>query len=188
MNIEDVHKNSKLLIDSIPYNVDDADFMKPGKGHAIYRLKLRNLLDNSTLDRTYHSGDKVEEAVINNIEMQYLYEEADHYVFMDTTTFEQHFISKKLIGDKKYYLKEGTIVTVLMLEDKPIDFNPPTFVELKVTGSATTSKTDTITAQTKAVVLETGYTIGAPTFIKEGDILKVDTRTGTYVERVTRKP
>lgn len=187
MNIEDVHKNSKLLIDGIPYNVDDADFMKPGKGHAIYRLKLRNLLDNSTLDRTYHSGDKVEEVTITNIEMQYLYREADHYVFMDTSSFEQHLISQELIGDKKYYLKDGTIVTVVMMEDRPIDIIPPTFVELKVVGSTVTTKSDTITAQTKAVAVETGFTVGAPPFIKEGDILKIDTRTGTYVERVTKK-
>ncbi len=187
MNIEDVHKNSKLMIDGIPYNVDDADFMKPGKGHAIYRLKLRNLFDNSTLDRTYHSGDKTDDAVVSNAELQYLYQESDNYVFMDTKSFEQHFIPKEMIGDKKYYLKEGALVTVSLLEDRVFDVAPPTFVELKVTGSSNVGKSDTITAQSKSVVLETGLTIGAPTFVKEGDILKVDTRTGTYVERVTRK-
>ncbi len=187
MNIEDVHKNSKLLIDGIPYNVDDADFMKPGKGHAIYRLRLRNLLDNSSLDRTFHSGDKVDEATISNQEMQYLYQEGDNFVFMDTKTFEQHFVPNRLIGDKKYYLKDGTMVTVVLMEEKPIEMVPPTFVELKVVGSSVSSKTDTITAQNKVVELETGMTVGAPTFIKEGDILKVDTRTGTYVERVTKK-
>ena len=187
MNIEDVHKNSKMKIDGIPYNVDDADFMKPGKGHAIYRLRLRNLFDNSTLDRTFHSGDKADEAVVSTAEVQYLYQEGDNYVFMDTRSFEQHFIPKQMIGDKKHYLKDGTLVTVTLLEDRIIDVAPPTFVELKVTSSATVGKTDTITAQSKSVMLETGMTIGAPTFIKEGDILKVDTRTSTYVERVNKK-
>ena len=187
MNIEDVHKNSKLLIDGIPYNVDEADFMKPGKGSAIYRLKLRNLLNNTSLDRTFKSSDKVEEATINNLQMQYLYQESDHFVFMDTTSFEQTMVPKELIGDKKYYLKDGTLVTVVMLDEKPIEVLPPTFVELKVVGSTVSSKTDTITAQNKVVQLESGMTVGAPTFIKEGDILKIDTRTGTYVERVTKK-
>lgn len=187
MNIEDVHKNSKLMIDSIPYNVDDADFMKPGKGHAIYRLTLRNLYNNTTLNRTYHSGDKVDEATVGTVEMQYLYREGDSYVFMDTKTFEQHHVPRDMIGDKKYFLKDGTICQMLMLEDRIIDVSPPTFVELKVVSGSVTSKSDTITAQNKSVTLETGLTMGAPTFIKEGDILKVDTRTSTYVERVTKK-
>lgn len=186
-DISDVHKNSKLLIDNIPYDVIEADFMKPGKGRAIYRLKLRNLLDGSTIDRTYHSSEKVEEAHITISEMQYLYKEGAHYVFMDTKTFEQHLLPEAQVGNKKDFLKEGTLVTVLMLDEKPIDVTLPTFVELEVVRSEITTKTDTVTAQNKSAVLETGCTIGVPTFVKEGDIIKVDTRTGTYVERVTTK-
>jgi len=184
MHIEDVHKNVKLLIDDIPYNVDDVDFVKPGKGRAIYRLRLRNLRDNTVLDRTFHSGDTVEEVYITTHEEQYLYRERDNYVFMNTETFDQRFVSEKQLGDKKQFLKEGTVVTVTMMGDEMIDITLPTFVELEIKGTEITSKTATITPQNKAAVLETGFTIGVPIFIKEGDIIKVDTRTGTYVERV----
>ena len=187
MEIEDIHKNAKLLIDGIPYNVDEAEFMKPGKGRAIYRLKLRNLLDSSTVDRTYHSGEKVEEAHTTNLEGQYLYQEGEHYVFMNTETFEQHFIDEKLLGNKKNFIKEGMVVAMLMMGEKPIDITLPTFVELKVVESGVATKTGTVTPQTKAATLETGYTIAVPAFVKEGDIIKVDTRTGTYVERVGTK-
>jgi len=108
-------------------------------------------------------------------------------VFMNTETFEQLFIDEQLLGDKKYYLKESTVVTILMLGEKPIDITPPTFIEVKVIESEVSTKTGTISPQMKAATLETGLTIGVPAFIKEGDILKVDTRTGTYVERITVK-
>ena len=187
MDIGDIHKNVKLLIDGVPYNVDEAEFMKPGKGRAIYRLKLRNLLDGGTVDRTYHSGEKVVEAQITNQEEQYLYQEGEHYVFMNTETFEQHFIDEAQLGNKKDFLKEGTVVVMLMLEDKPIDITLPMFVELKVAESGFASRTDTISPQTKSVSLETGGTIAVPAFVKEGDIIKVDTRSGTYVERIGTK-
>lgn len=187
MDIGEVHKNTKLLINNILYNVDDAEFVKPGKGRAIYRLKLRNLIDGSTVDRTYHSGEKVEEAHTTAEEEQYLYREGDNFVFMNSETFEQHFIPGELIGERKSFLKEGMEVILLMMGDKPIDITMPTSVELKVVKSEVPTKTFTITAQMKPATLETGATVDVPTFVKEGDIIKVDTRTGTYVERVTRK-
>ncbi len=187
MDIAGVHKNAKLLIDGVPYDVQDVDFVKPGKGRAIYRLRLRNLLDGGTIDRTYHSGEKVDVANVTTEEKQFLYKEGDHYVFMSTDTFEQSSIIEEQLGDKKYFLKEGNVVNVLLLDDKPIDVELSTFVELAVVRSNVTSRADTITAQNKAAVLETGYTIQVPTFIKEGDTIKVDTRTGTYVERVNVK-
>jgi elongation factor P len=187
MDISDIRKNVKLLIDGTPYNVEEAEFMKPGKGRAIYRLKLRNLLNGSIIDRTYHSGERVEETSTNSEEEQYLYQEGEHYVFMNTETFEQRFIDQKQLGDKKEFLKEGMVVTMVMLGDRPIDITLPTFVELKVVESEITTKTATITPQNKSATLETGYIIGVPAFIKEGDIIKVDTRTGTYVERVNIK-
>ena len=187
MDIQDVHKNTKLLVDGIPYNVEEADFMKPGKGRAIYRLRLRNLLNGSTADRTYHSGDKVDEAHTTSQEEQYLYQEGEQYVFMNTETFEQHIIDEALLENTKGFLKEGMVVTILMMGDKPIDITLPIFVELKVIESEMTTKTATITPQTKSATLETGYEIEVPPFVKEGDIIKVDTRTGTYVERVGTK-
>jgi elongation factor P len=187
MEIEDVRKNVKLLIEGKPFNIDDVDFMKPGKGRAIYRLKLRNLRDGSTLERTYHSGEKIEEITIGTQEEQYLYKESDNYVFMNTETYEQRFIPADMIGEKAAFLKEGTIVTMTMMGDDPIDITLPTFVELEIVGSEIGTKTATITPQNKSAKVETGFNISVPIFIKEGDIIKVDTRTGVYVERVTTK-
>jgi elongation factor P len=187
MEISDVRKNTKLLVDGVLYNVEEAEFMKPGKGRSIYRLKLRNLRDGSTSDRTYRSGEKVEEAHTTSEEAQYLYKEGEQYIFMNTATFEQHFIPEELVGQKKNFLKEGMVVTMLMMDDLPIDITLPITVELLVVESEIATKTATITPQTKATVLETGYVIETPAFVKEGDIIKVDTRTGTYVERVTTK-
>ena len=187
MEIGDIAKNKKILIDGVPYNVADAEFVKPGKGRAIYRLKLRNLYDGSTLDRTFHSGEKVDEAPISQLEGQYLYKEDDHYIFMNTETFEQFHVPKAVMGDKINYLKDGTVVSMTMLGDRPIDLNLPITIDLTVVKSGITTKTDTITAQMKAVVLDTGLTIDVPAFVKEGDVIKVDTRSGNYIERVTKK-
>ena len=107
MDIEDVRKNVKLMIEGKPFNVDDVDFMKPGKGRAIYRLKLRNLRDGTTLDRTFHSSETVQEISIGTEEEQYLYKEGDNYFFMNTETFEQRSIPQSVIGDKAAFMKEG---------------------------------------------------------------------------------
>jgi elongation factor P len=187
MDISEVRKGSKILLDGIPYNVEEAEFMKPGKGSAIYRYKLRNLIDGSNANKTYHSGEKFTPANINTREGQFLYHEGNTFIFMNTDTFEQYTIEESLLGDKSHFLKEGTIVTTMMLEEKPLDITLPIFVELKVTKSDIATKTDTVTAQMKSATLETGYQIDVPTFIKEGDIIKVDTRTGSYVERVVVK-
>lgn len=187
MEIGDVRKNTKLLIDGVPYRVEDADFMKPGKGQAVYRLKLRNLLDNSTINRTFRSGDKVEEIATTTEKEQFLYKEGEQYVFMNTETFEQDFIPEEKLGDGKYFLKEGAVVTVLKMGERPLEITLPTFVELKVVRTAAATRTDTVTAQMRRAELETGYSIDVPTFIQEGDIIKVDTRTGNYVERITAK-
>src|SRR4030042_1556342 len=114
MEISGVRKNTKLQIDGILYNIEEAEFTKPGKGQSIYRLKLRNLRDGSVTNRTYRSGDKVDEVRTTSQEEQYLYKDGDQYVFMNSVTFEQISIPEKLIGDKKNYLKEGTLVMMLM--------------------------------------------------------------------------
>jgi len=187
MDIEEVKKNSKLLINKIPYNVDAAEFVKPGKGTAIYRLRLKNLLDGRVLDVTYRSGDKVDTANITGEEMQYLYKEGDHYVFMNTGTFEQRFISETQMENKAKFLKEGMIVNMQLLDETPLDISIPTFVELQVVETSASIKTATVTAQMKSARLETGASVDVPSFIKEGDVIKVDTRTGAYVERITGK-
>jgi elongation factor P len=187
MDIEDARKGTKILLDGVPYNIEDAEFMKPGKGRAIYRFRLRNLIDGSSLERTYHSGEKLQEANITSREGQFLYKEGDHYVFMHTDTFEQYLIDERILADKQYYLKEGMVVMTMFLGDKPLDITLPIFIEVAVTKSDVTTRTDTVTAQMKRATLETGLQLDVPIFIKEGDNIKVDTRTGTYVERVVTK-
>ncbi|HSW58004.1 MAG TPA: elongation factor P [Dehalococcoidales bacterium] len=187
MNIEEVTRNTKILIDNTPMAVETVEFVKPGKGRAIYKFRLRNLFSGNVLDITYHSGDKVEETTVTVHEMQYLYKEGDNYIFMDNSSFEQMPMTEAQTGVKAGYLKEGTPVVVMMWEDRPIDLQLPKIVELKVVEASASLKGATITAQMKEGKLETGITIGVPAFIKDGDIIKVDTRTGTYIERVGSK-
>ena len=187
IEISEVTRNTKILIDGVPFAVEDVNFVKPGKGRAIYRIKMRNLLDGVPREITYHSGDKVEEVSIVAHDMQYLYEEGDQFVFMDTESYDQHPVSKDLLGNKAQFVKESMVVSAIMMGSRIIGVDLPKFVELKVVESAVSTRTDTVTAQMKVVKLETGATVNVPTFVKEGDILKIDTRTGSYVERVTKK-
>ncbi len=187
MEISEVSRNTKLLINGVPFAVEDVKFVKPGKGRAMYYLKLRNLFEGTTRDQTYHSGDKVEEVHVSSSEMQYLYKEGDHYVFMDNENFEQHSVPKEMLGTRSQFLKEGFVVTVSVMEGKVLEVILPKFVELAVVKGAASTKSDTITAQSKMVELETGGLLAVPAFVKEGDIVKVDTRTNTYVERVSTK-
>jgi elongation factor P len=185
MEISGVRKNSKLIIDGVLYNVEEAEFTKPGKGRSVYRLRLKNLRDGGVIDRTYRSGEKLDEARLDTQDEQYLYREGDQYVFMDIKTFDQHSVPEKLLGIKKNFLKEGMEVVMLMYGDEPIDVTLPITIDLKVIETEVSTKTATITPQMKASIVETGYRIDTPSFIKVGDVIKVDTRTGNYVERVS---
>jgi elongation factor P len=187
MDIEDVRKNSKVLIDDIPYKVEENDFMKPGKGQAVYRLKLRNLFDNTVLNRTFRSGDSLKEASLETVKEQFLFREGNQYIFMNTKTFEQHPVGEDILGDSKNYLKEGIEVTTLLMGEQVLEVTLPITIDLEVIKSEAASRTHTITAQNKSAVLETGYTADVPIFIQEGDTIKIDTRTGLYVERVSKK-
>ncbi len=185
MEIEDVRKNTKLIIDGVLYSVDDAEFTKPGKGRSIYRLRLKNMRDGGVIDRTFRSGERIQEATLSTQDEQYLYREGDSYIFMDTSTFEQHPVPEKLLGIKKNFLKEGMEVVMLMHGDEPIDVTLPITIDLKVVDTEVSTKTATITPQTKGSIVETGYRVDTPSFIKVGDVIKIDTRTGSYVERVS---
>jgi elongation factor P len=187
VNIEEVNKNTKMLIDNVPFSVETVEFVKPGKGRAIYKFRLRNLFSGNVLDITFHSGEKVEETSVTMHEMQYLFQENDNYIFMDSSTFEQIPMTKAQMGEKGGFLKEGTPVVIMMWNDRPIDIQLPKTVELKVVETSAALKGATITAQNKEGKLETGVTIGVPSFIKDGDLIRVDTRTGNYLERVGNK-
>jgi elongation factor P len=183
--ISDVHKNTKILIDGSLYNVVDVDFTKPGKGRSVYRLRMQNMRDGGVVERAYRSGEKVDVAQMNTEDEQYLYREGDDYIFMNAKTYDQHPLSAKLLGIKANFLKEGQEVVMLMMGDEPIDVQLPITIDLRVIETEMAIKSATITAQDKESVVETGYKLGTPSFIKVGDVIKIDSRTGNYIERVS---
>jgi elongation factor P len=173
-----------ILIDGKIFEIIDFQHVKPGKGGAFVRSKLKNFDTGAVIDRTFRAGEKFELAIMEKKTMQYLYNDGSEYYFMDNETYEQVPLSADFIGDDSKYLKEGTNVDVLVHNDKPLKVKPPISVELEVTKAEPGMKGDTATGGTKPVTLETGLEVQVPLFINEGDILKIDTRTGSYVERV----
>ena len=182
----DLRKGSKILIDNYPYSVLEAQHVKPGKGSAFARCKLKNLETGQLLERTFKSNEGFEEPNLEHKEMQYLFSENEMFVFMDNENFEQISLSAKLIGEMKVYLKENIVVNVLFYNEKPIHIEMPTFVVLPIVYCEPGFKGDTATGASKPATLEGGLVVTVPLHLKEGDMLKVDTRTGDYVEKVNK--
>ncbi len=180
----DFKKGIKVQIDGDPYVMTEMTFVKPGKGNALYKCKLRNLLKGTILDRTYKGGDELESADVEEISVQYLYKQGDTYVFMQDETFEQFELAAEQVDDAWKYLKDGMKCSIILFNNNPISLSPPIQVELEVTQCEPGAKGDTATNVTKPATVETGAEFTVPGFIKEGNIIKVDTRTGEYVERV----
>ncbi len=180
----DLRKGLKIEIDGEPYVVAQFEFVKPGKGQSLYKCKLKNMVTGAQFDRTFRSGDKFNEADLEEHEMEYLYFDGDRYCFMNTSTYNQDFLTKDQVGDGVNFLKENTVCNVLFFEERPIGLTLPNFVNLKITQSDPWAKGDTASGSTKPAVLETGYEIQVPPFIEEGEMVRIDTRTGGYVERV----
>ncbi|MEJ5301119.1 MAG: elongation factor P [Thermodesulforhabdaceae bacterium] len=184
INAGELRKGLKLEIDGEPYLIVDFEFTKPGKGQALYRCRLKNLITGIQYDRTYRSGDRFVEADIEEQEAEYLYKEGNQYHFMVTSTYEQVEMSADQLGDAVNYLTENLKVNMLFFKGRPIGITLPNFVNLRVIKAEPGVKGDTASGATKPVVLETGYELQVPLFVEEGDLLKIDTRTGSYVERV----
>ena len=182
----DIKKGLKVAIDGQPYTVVDHQFVKPGKGQAFTRTKLKNMMTGAVLERTFKSGEKLEKAELESREMQFLYKESDSWVFMDTKSYEQLHLSDEQLGDNRYYLLDGINVEVLLYDEKPIDVTPPTFVELRVAETEPGFKGDTSGNTTKPATMETGLKVNVPLFIDQDEVLKIDTRTGQYVERAKK--
>ncbi len=180
----DIRKNLKIILDGNPFTVVDFQFVKPGKGQAFTRTKLKNMISGAVLERTFKTGEKLEKADLEERQQQFLYPEGDRYVFMDTQSYEQLYLSAEQLGDGRLYLQDGMMVDVLFWNERPIGVTPPTFVELKVMETEPGFKGDTSTNTLKAAKCDTGVTVMVPLFVNEGDVLKVDTRTGEYVSRV----
>jgi elongation factor P len=174
----------KILLDGEPHAILDNEFVKPGKGQAFNRVKVRNLKTNRVLDRTFKSGDTVEGADVVDTEMQYLYNDGQFWHFMMPDTFEQHAASKSVVGDAVRWLKEQDICQITLYNGEPLAVSPPNFVELRIVQTDPGVRGDTASGGTKPAKLETGAVVKVPLFIEEGEVLKIDTRTGEYVSRV----
>ncbi len=180
----DLKKGLKIDIDGEPYLIVDFEFVKPGKGQALYKCRLKNLISGVQFDRTYRSGDRFTPADLSEQDMEFLYKESGTYWFMNTRTYEQIHMNEDQVGSAKDFLKENMMVTMLFYKDRPIGISLPIFVDLKVIKADPGVKGDTATGATKPVTLETGYVVQVPLFIEEGEVLRLDTRTGQYVSRV----
>jgi elongation factor P len=180
----DFRNGFTMVIDNTIYSIAEFQHVKPGKGGAFVRTKLRNVQTGAVIDRTFRSGDKVEDIRLEKREMQYLYADGDLYHFMDTETYEQMGIDKTILGDRSNLLKENENAFILMAENKPITAELPNFVSLQITHTEPGMKGDTATGAVKPATLETGAMVMVPLFVNQGDTLKIDTRTGDYVERV----
>ena len=180
----DLRKGLKLELDGEPYVVTQFDFVKPGKGQALYKCRLKNMLTGAQIDRTFRSVEKFNEANLEEFEMEYLYWDGENYCFMNTGTYDQVFLSKEQVGDAIKFLKENTICEVLFFDGNAIALTMPIFVELRAVKTDPWVKGDTASGDSKPAELETGYTLQVPPFVEEGQLLRIDTRTGEYVERV----
>ncbi len=184
INTSDFRKGTKVIIDGDPYDMLECNFVKPGKGQALYKTRLRNLLKGTILDRTYKSGDSLEGADIRFGKGQYLYRDGSSYVFMDNESFEQYSLPGANCEEKTTFLQENAPVDLLFWNEQLIEMTPPQHVVLTITYTEPAARGNTATNVTKPATVETGAEVQVPAFISEGDKIKIDTETGKYVERV----
>ncbi len=173
----------KVILESDPYYIIENEFVKPGKGQAFNRVKMRNLKTGRVLEKTFKSGDTLETADVVEMDMQFLYSDGHNLHFMSPSSFEQFEISIESVGDAAQWLKEQDMCIITMWNGLPLNVTPPNFVNLTVTETDPGVRGDTVSGGNKAATLETGAVIRVPLFINIGDILKIDTRTGSYVSR-----
>lgn len=179
----DFRKGLKIELEGEPYIITGFLHVKPGKGGAFIRTKLKSLVTGNVIDRTFRSGEKVETPDLEEKTMQYLYHEGDTYHFMDSVTYEQFTLAGKLLGSDSNFLQENVEVKILFHNNQPIGVELPLFVELTIVQTEPGVKGDTASGGTKPATVETGAMIQVPLFLNEGDVIKVDTRTGEYIER-----
>ncbi len=183
LNTNQLKNGVKIMVDDAPCNILECEFVKPGKGQAFTRLKIRNLKTGRVVDRTYKANDTFISADVADVDMQYLYNDGEFWHFMVPDTFEQYAVSEANVADAHLWLKEQDTCVVTLWNNEVIAILPPTFVELAVTDTDPGLKGDTSGGGGKPATLETGAVVRVPLFVKIGDVLKVDTRTGEYVSR-----
>ena len=183
-NTNEFRSGLKIMIDQDPCVIVENEFVKPGKGQAFNRVRIKNLKTGRGVDKTYKSGESVEAADIIETEMQYLYSDAEFWHFMEPDTYEQHAADASAVGDAKQWLKEEDICLVTLWNNAPLIVAPPNFVQLKIVETDPGLRGDTAQGGIKPARLETGAVVKVPLFLEEGEMVKVDTRSGEYVSRV----
>ena len=173
----------KILLDGDPCAIIENEFVKPGKGQAFNRVKIRNLKSGRVIERTFKSGESVEAADVIEVGLQYLYTDGENWHFMDEGSFEQYAAPREAVGDSANWLKEQDICTLTLWNGEPLIVSPPNFVVLEITETDPGVRGDTASGATKPAVVETGATVKVPLFVNQGERIRIDTRTGEYVAR-----
>jgi elongation factor P len=186
INTSELKNGLRLIFDRQPYNCLNVDFVKPGKGAAFYKIRVHNLITNNVLEKTLRSGEKVETADVVDTDMEYLYQDGDGFVFMDSTTYDQINVTPKAVGDAKDFLLENTSAIVTLWNGDPIAIKLPNTITLEVTYTEPAVKGDTQSRVMKDATLSTGAVVSVPTFIDIGEQVTIDTRTHEYVGRVSK--
>ena len=183
-NTSEFRKGLKVLYEGEPCLVVESTFRKPGKGNAIYTLRMKNLIRGTVTEKNFRGGENIEGADVMEIDAQYLYKQGDTFVFMNNENYEQYELSADQVDDNWKYLKEGLVCSIVLWNDNPITMTPPNHIELTVEYCEPGVKGDTATNVTKPAKFENGAEFTVASFIKIGDVVKIDTRTGEYIERV----
>jgi len=185
-NTSEFRSGLKIMVDGDPCSIIENEFVKPGKGQAFSRVKIRNLKNGRVLDKTFKSGETMDAADVIDIEMQYLYNDGEFFHFMVPENYEQHAADENAVGDCRLWLKAQDIYEVTLYNGTPIGVAPPNFVELEVTETDPGLRGDTAQGGTKPATLETGAIVKVPLFIEIGEVLRIDTRSGDYMSRVKK--
>ena len=182
----DLRKGLKIEIDGAPWQVTDFDFCKPGKGQALYRCKMKNMISGITMDKTYRANDKIDKPTLEERDFIFSYAEDTTFIFSDNETYEEVRLDGEMLGEQKWFLIENMDCKILNFNGQPIGVTLPNFVEKEITDTEPGVRGDTATNVTKSARIDNGYEILVPLFINEGDTIKIDTRTGEYSERVSK--
>jgi elongation factor P len=179
----EIRSGMKVILDGDPFAIVDNEFVKPGKGQAFNRIKVRNLKSGRTIERTFRSGESLEAADVMDVDMQYLYNDGQFWHFMVPDNFEQYSCDKAIVGDAAMWLKDGMSCIITLWNNAPLVVTPPAHVELKIIETDPGLRGDTATGGQKPAKLETGAMVRVPLFLNEGEVIRVDTRTGEYLSR-----
>jgi elongation factor P len=182
-NTSEFRSGMKILLDNDPYVIVENEMVKPGKGQAFNRVRVRNLKTGRTIERTFKSGDSVEAADVVDTEMQFLYQDGEFWHFMMPESFEQYTAGAAAVGDSAKWLKDGTVCIITLWNNVPLQVTPPPHIELKIVETDPGLRGDTATGGQKPAKVETGAVVRVPLFINEGEVIRIDTRTGEYISR-----